>query len=122
VTEAANLLAAQCQPAYAWHQLGALAAAKDGQTDDRRRLGKGHRRDACGRGPGRGRPVAGIDPAALEAPAARLPSEKISRLWELAAERSGNPAIGLAQHYVVRPASFDAVGYAMMSCADLRGA
>src|SRR5215471_9760835 len=65
---------------------------------------------------------AGIDPAALDAPAARLPSEKISRLWELAAERSGNPAIGLAQHHVVRPASFDVVGYTMMSCADLRTA
>jgi AraC-like DNA-binding protein len=66
--------------------------------------------------------AAGIDPAALEAPDARLPTEKISRLWELAAERSGNPAIGLAQHHVVRPASFDVVGYTMMSCADLRGA
>jgi hypothetical protein len=49
-------------------------------------------------------------------------SEKISRLWELAAERSGNPAIGLAQHQVARPASFDVVGYTMMSCADLRAA
>jgi AraC-like DNA-binding protein len=66
--------------------------------------------------------AAGIDPAALEAPDARLPSEKISRLWELAVERSGNPAIGLAQHQVVRPASFDVVGYTMMSCANLRGA
>ncbi|HKN10687.1 MAG TPA: AraC family transcriptional regulator [Pseudomonadota bacterium] len=65
---------------------------------------------------------AGIDPAALEDPGARLPTESISRLWELAAERSGNPAIALAQHHVVRPASFDVVGYAMMSCADLRGA
>ncbi|MGP0094066.1 MAG: AraC family transcriptional regulator [Xanthobacteraceae bacterium] len=63
-----------------------------------------------------------IDPAALEAPGARLQTEKISRLWELAAERSGNPAIGLAQHHVARPASFEVVGYAMMSCADLRGA
>jgi AraC-like DNA-binding protein len=66
--------------------------------------------------------AAGIDPAALEAPGVRLPTEKISRLWELAVERSGNPAIALAQHHVARPASFDAVGYAMMSCADLRGA
>jgi AraC-like DNA-binding protein len=65
---------------------------------------------------------AGIDPAALEAPAARLQTEKISRLWELAAERSGNPAIGLAQHQVARPASFDVVGYTMMSCRDLHGA
>ena len=65
---------------------------------------------------------AGIDPAATEAPGARLPTEKISRLWELAAGRSGNPAIGLAQHDVARPASFDVVGYAMMSCKDLRSA
>jgi AraC-like DNA-binding protein len=66
--------------------------------------------------------AAGIDAASLDAPGARLSSEKISRLWELAAERSGNPAIGLAQHHVVRPASFDVVGYTMMSCANLRGA
>jgi hypothetical protein len=66
--------------------------------------------------------AAGIDPAALEAPAARVQTEKISRLWELAAERAGNPAIGVAQPDVARPASFDVVGYAMMSCADLRSA
>jgi AraC-like DNA-binding protein len=66
--------------------------------------------------------AASIDPASLDAPAARVESEKISRLWELAVERSGNPAISLAQHEVVRPASFDVVGYTMMSCADLRGA
>src|SRR6266550_661699 len=66
--------------------------------------------------------AAGIDPAALEAPGARLATERISRLWELAVERSGNPALGLAQYQVVRPASFDVVGYTMMSCANLRGA
>jgi AraC-like DNA-binding protein len=65
---------------------------------------------------------AGIDRAALEAPGARLATEKISRLWELAAERSGNPSIALAQHDVVRPASFDVVGYTMMSCANLQAA
>jgi len=66
--------------------------------------------------------AAGIDRAALEAPGARVQTETVSRLWELAAERSGNPAIGLAQHQVARPASFDVVGYTMMSCADLRSA
>ena len=66
--------------------------------------------------------AAGIDPAGLEAPDARLPTEKISRLWELAAARSGNPAIGLAQHRVAKPASFDVVGYTMMSCGNLLGA
>ena len=66
--------------------------------------------------------AAGIDPAALDAPGARLSTEKISRLWELAVERSGNPALGLAQHQVVRPASFDVVGYTMLSSTNLRGA
>src|SRR3974377_535143 len=64
----------------------------------------------------------GINPAALEGPGARTASEKISHLWEVAVERSPNPAISLAQPQVVRPASFDVVGYTMMSCADLRGA
>jgi AraC-like DNA-binding protein len=66
--------------------------------------------------------AAGIDAADLTSPGARVPTEKISRLWELAAERSGNPAIGLRQHRVARPASFDVVGYTMMSCANLVGA
>jgi AraC-like DNA-binding protein len=64
----------------------------------------------------------GIDRTALEGPSARVATDKISRLWELAVERSRNPAIALAQYQVVRPASFDVVGYTMMSCADLRGA
>ena len=66
--------------------------------------------------------AAGIDPAALEAPGARLETDKISRLWEIAVERSGNPAIALAQRDLPRPKSFDVVGYAMMSCANLRDA
>ena len=65
---------------------------------------------------------AGIDQAALEAPGARVPTEKISRLWELAAARSGNPAIGLVQHQTATPATFDVVGYTMMSCANLKDA
>ena len=66
--------------------------------------------------------AADIDPAALDGPGARVSTDKISRLWELAAERSGNPAIGLAQHDVAKPANFDVVGYTMMSCADLLAA
>jgi AraC-like DNA-binding protein len=66
--------------------------------------------------------AAGIDPAGLDAPGARLSTDKISLLWQLAAERSGNAAIGLAQHDVAKPANFDVVGYTMMSCADLLGA
>lgn len=66
--------------------------------------------------------AAGVDAASLDAPGTRLSTETISRVWELAAERSGNPAIGLAQHDVARPASFDVVGYTMMSCASLAAA
>ena len=65
---------------------------------------------------------AGIDPALQEAPGARIATEKLSRLWEVAVERSDNPSIGLAQHHVVKPASFDVVGYTMMSCANLQAA
>jgi AraC-like DNA-binding protein len=66
--------------------------------------------------------ASGVDAAALEAPGARLQTERISHLWELAVQQSGNPALGLAQHHVARPASFDVVGYTMMSCADLHAA
>ena len=66
--------------------------------------------------------AAATDPAALDDPVARVSTEKISRLWELAAEQSGNPTIGLAQRLVARPASFDVVGYTMMSCANLLAA
>lgn len=66
--------------------------------------------------------AAGIDPAALDEPGARLATEKISLLWELAVERTRNPALGLAQHQIVRPAAFDVVGYTMLSCENLRGA
>ena len=66
--------------------------------------------------------AAGIERSSLEGPGARVATEKISHLWELAVERSRNPALALAQHHVARPASFDVVGYTMMSCADLRSA
>jgi AraC-like DNA-binding protein len=66
--------------------------------------------------------AARIDPASLEGPGARVATEKISHLWELAVERSRNPALALAQHQVARPAAFDVVGYTMMSCENLRGA
>jgi len=66
--------------------------------------------------------AAGIDPCELEGSDARVATEKISRLWELAVERSGNPAIGLARHHIARPAAFDVVGYTMMSCNNLHAA
>ena len=58
---------------------------------------------------------AGLDMAASSDPDSRFPTERVSLLWQLAVERSGNPAIGLLTSNVVRPASFDVVAYVMMS-------
>lgn len=65
---------------------------------------------------------AGLDIAELSRHDARFEPEKISLLWELAARKSGNPAIGLALPDVAKPASFDAIAYVMMSCPHLLAA
>jgi AraC-like DNA-binding protein len=62
---------------------------------------------------------AGLDTAALSDPDSRFPTEKVSRLWQLAVARSGDPAIGLANSNIVKPASFDVVAYTMMSSPNL---
>jgi AraC-like DNA-binding protein len=62
---------------------------------------------------------AGMDFIALNNPAMRYPMKNICLLWELAAMRSNNPAIGLPSPGAVRPAIFDVVTYAMMSCENL---
>ncbi|MCX7173062.1 MAG: AraC family transcriptional regulator [Proteobacteria bacterium] len=62
---------------------------------------------------------AGLNFAELDNSDARFEPEKVSLVWELAAARSGNPAIGLALSGVTSPASFDAVAYVMMSCSNL---
>jgi AraC-like DNA-binding protein len=64
---------------------------------------------------------AGLDTAALSDPDSRFPTEKVSLLWQLAVARSGNPAIGLLNSEVVKPASFDVLAYAMMSSPNLLG-
>ena len=64
---------------------------------------------------------AGLERAAMSDADARFPTEGISLLWQLAATRSGNPAIGLTNSSVVRQGSFDVVAYAMMSSANLLG-
>ncbi|WP_168798768.1 AraC family transcriptional regulator [Herbaspirillum sp. ST 5-3] len=65
---------------------------------------------------------AGLDIDELKHPDARFAPEKISMLWELASQRSGNPALGLNIPPAATPASFDAVAYVMMSCPNLRAA
>jgi AraC-like DNA-binding protein len=64
---------------------------------------------------------AGLDMAALSDPDSRFPTERVSRLWQLAVARSGDPAIGLANSNIAKPASFDLVAYTMMSSPHLLG-
>jgi AraC-like DNA-binding protein len=49
----------------------------------------------------------------------RWPTEAVSKVWTIAAERSGNPDIGLFSPETPRPDHYGVVGYAMMSSADL---
>jgi AraC-like DNA-binding protein len=62
---------------------------------------------------------AGLSLAGLDDPDRRWPTERVSLLWSLAVERSGNPAVALVNPHVARPAHYGVVGYAMMSSPDL---
>src|SRR5260370_3891486 len=55
----------------------------------------------------------------LNDPEYRGPTEKASRLWTLAAERSGNPDIGLSNPHVPRPDQYGIVGYARIASPEL---
>jgi len=63
---------------------------------------------------------AGLDLAALDDPERRWPTEGVSLLWCLAAERSGNPAVALGGPQMEPPTHYGVVGYAMMSSPDLQ--
>lgn len=63
---------------------------------------------------------AGLSIEGLKDPDRRWPTEEASRLWALAAERSGNPDIALFNPHLPRPDQYGVVGYAMMSSSDLR--
>ena len=62
----------------------------------------------------------GLDYAALADPEARFAQDAMTRLWHLAVQASGNPAIGLNMAKTLRPASFNVVGYAVMSSRNLQ--
>lgn len=62
---------------------------------------------------------AGLSLAMLDDPDKRWPTEQVNRIWTLAVERSGNPAIALGNPHFARPDHYGVVGYAMMSSADL---
>jgi AraC-like DNA-binding protein len=65
-------------------------------------------------------PAAGIDPARMDRPEERFGADEVSRLWELAVARSGNPALGLDRQLTAKHVNFDVVAYAMLSSPDLR--
>jgi AraC-like DNA-binding protein len=62
---------------------------------------------------------AGLSVAELDDPEHRWPTEEVNRLWALAVERSGNPAVALTNPHLARPDHYGVVGYAMMSSPDL---
>lgn len=66
--------------------------------------------------------AAEIDPGVLLDREARVPTEKMSRLWRIATERSGNLEIGLIGSDLPMPGNFDVVGYSMLSSCNLRAA
>ncbi|MCJ8169020.1 AraC family transcriptional regulator [Atopomonas sediminilitoris] len=61
----------------------------------------------------------GLDYAALDNPDARFAQDDMTRLWRMAVEQSGNPAIGLNMAETIRPSAFNVVGYALMSSSNL---
>jgi len=63
-----------------------------------------------------------LDLATLGAPNARCPIEAVRALWELAAQTTGNPNIGLEVASEFSPAGLDVLDYAMMSSVNLRAA
>jgi len=62
---------------------------------------------------------AGLELSLLDKADQRWPTEQVSLLWQLAAERTGNQAIGLVNPHLARPDHYGIVGYAMMSSPDL---
>lgn len=65
---------------------------------------------------------AGIDPALFGVVESGILVNEIVRLWELAVADSGDAAIGLKAAQSFRPASMDAMGYAMMTSPTLLSA
>ncbi|KHK61692.1 MULTISPECIES: AraC family transcriptional regulator [Pseudomonas] len=63
---------------------------------------------------------AGLDPVLMDDPNARYPLSATTRLWTLAVQASGDPAIGLRVSRFVSPTTFHALGYALVASGSLR--
>ncbi|EPJ82202.1 putative AraC family regulatory protein [Pseudomonas sp. CFII64] len=64
--------------------------------------------------------AAGLDPQLMDDPNARYPVSDTTRLWQLAVQASGDPAIGLRVSRFVSPTTFHALGYALVASGSLR--
>jgi len=64
--------------------------------------------------------AAGLDPQLMDDPNARYPLTATTRLWQLAVQASGDPAIGLRVSRFVSPTTFHALGYALVASSTLR--
>ena len=62
---------------------------------------------------------AGIDLPALQQPQTRVDVDRVSRLWEIAATRHGQPGLGLDRDLAARYGNVDLVGYALASSPNL---
>jgi len=58
---------------------------------------------------------AGLRPAVVNDPEARLPHSSVRAFWREAVRETGDQAIGLHVAEQVRPAAFDALGYVFRS-------
>lgn len=63
--------------------------------------------------------AAGLDPQLMDNPNARYPVTATTRLWQLAVQASGDPAIGLRVSRFVSPTTFHALGYALVASGTL---
>lgn len=64
---------------------------------------------------------AGIDPHAL-GPEARVPRAALNRLWAVAVEATGDPALGLEMYRFTAQTTFHALGYAVLASVTLKEA
>lgn len=64
----------------------------------------------------------GLDLQSMLLPATRCPANQVSALWDIALSHCDDPAIGLSAARSFKPVTFDAMGYAMMSSANLHDA
>lgn len=65
---------------------------------------------------------AGIDPASLSDPDARVSREALTRLWKVAVEATGDECFGLTASRFVAQTTFHALGYAVLASGTLREA